>query len=465
MQGDATQSFDFMPHGHCFFWQTDLLFLHVISDLLIAAAYFSIPFALLYLAKKRPDIKLKSIFLLFAAFIMACGITHILNSWNFWYADYWISGFAKAITALISVTTAIMLWKWMPHALQWPSPYLLNQKNIELTKEITKRREQEILLQEAFENAPIGKALVGLDGTWIKVNHALCNILGYSSDELMKMTFQDITYEEDLDQDMQHVADLIEGRANSYQMEKRYKHKSGHLVWALLSVTIVRDDNQSPRYFISQIMDITYRKLTETELKHNRAELEARVEERTRELKELNQELSEKNELLDRLSTTDPLTQLQNRRNFDKKINEIIYESQRYGYEFCIMLIDIDEFKKINDTYGHIQGDKVICKISQILKTNLRQSDIAMRFGGDEFCILLTHTSLRRAPQIAENIRELICKEEFKSDQGESFKMSCSFGIAEFTTAISDSRSILAKADKALYMAKEQGRNQVAVIE
>lgn len=457
------QAADFMPHGHCIYWQADLLALHVGSDILIALAYFSIPFALLYLSKKRPDLGFSRVFMLFAVFILACGITHLLNGWNFWHADYWLSGFAKAITAVISIITAVLLWKWMPDAVRWPSPTLLKQSNEELLHEVELRHEKEQLLEEAFDNAPIGKALVALNGDWIKVNRALCHNLGYSTAEMMRMNFQTITHEDDLAESLNHVKDLIEGRSNAYQMEKRYRHKLGHIVWALLSVTIVRDVKKMPLYLIAQILDITYRKLAEEELRRMHSELEVRVQERTYELEIVNKELHKKNELLNELSTTDPLTQMNNRRSFDKKIEELIYDAQRYAYEFCVVIIDIDNFKLINDVYGHVKGDEVICCISRIMKNNIRKSDIAARIGGDEFVILMPHTSSKRAPDIAEILRKLISEAKFSVGSDNSFSVTCSMGIAEYEKSMSDGKMLLIKADEALYLAKQQGRNRVVV--
>lgn len=461
MNAAVGQSYDFMPHGHCFFWIKELLFLHVGSDILIALAYFSIPFALIYLARRRPDMGFRGIFIMFAVFIMACGLTHVVNTWNIWNADYWLSGYMKAFTALVSVATAITLWKLMPKAVAWPSPALLEKANAELREEVDLRREKEIQLQEAFDNAPIGKALVALNGKWMKVNRSLCNILGYSEAELLRTDFQSITHEDDLMNDLKHVSDLINGYENSYQLEKRYKHKAGHLVWALLSVTIVRDDDQKPRYFISQILDITYRKLSEEQLHRTQAELEQRVAERTYELEQVNRELKEKNELLTRLSQTDPLTSLYNRRSLNEHLERMIHEAQRYDYEFSIMLIDIDKFKFINDNHGHLEGDRVINSVSDLLQKHLRETDIAARFGGDEFCVLLPHTSILRAPEIADNLRERIESIVFSSDDGQEFKVTCSIGVAQYDKAMGDSRNLFAVVDDALYRAKENGRNCV----
>src|SRR4028119_63611 len=97
----------FIPHGHCYLWKPWLVGLHIISDSLIALAYYSIPLTLLYFVRKREDLPFNGIFLLFVAFILACGTTHIMEVWTLWHPNYWISGFIKAITAAISAYTAV----------------------------------------------------------------------------------------------------------------------------------------------------------------------------------------------------------------------------------------------------------------------------------------------------------------------------------------------------------------------
>lgn len=127
-------------------------------------------------------------------------------------------------------------------------------------------RESEDRFASAFENAPIGVALVGLDGKWLKVNRAVCDLVGYTKAELMTLTFQDITYPEDLASDLDNVRQLLDGTIRVYEMEKRYIHAQGHLVTVLLTVTLVRDEQNKPSYFISQIQDITERKKAEEAL-------------------------------------------------------------------------------------------------------------------------------------------------------------------------------------------------------
>ncbi|MEZ5017409.1 MAG: PAS domain S-box protein [Flavipsychrobacter sp.] len=136
------------------------------------------------------------------------------------------------------------------------------QKRTQLDLELSERR-----FKDAFEYSAIGMALVSLEGKWLKVNEQVCDIVGYSRDELFKKTFQDITHPEDLDKDLDNVQMLLEGKENSYQMEKRYYHKYGHIVWVLLSVSLVRDAKGAPVHFISQLEDITGRKRIERKLR------------------------------------------------------------------------------------------------------------------------------------------------------------------------------------------------------
>ncbi|WP_414623625.1 sensor histidine kinase [Calothrix sp. CCY 0018] len=129
------------------------------------------------------------------------------------------------------------------------------------------------LFRLAFNDAAIGMALVATDGRWLKVNRALCEIVGYSETDLLKTTFQEITYPDDLEADLGSVRKVLAGEIRTYQMEKRYFHSSGHIVWILLSVSLVRDKQEQPLYFIAQIQDITPRKQAEARLKSLLTEL------------------------------------------------------------------------------------------------------------------------------------------------------------------------------------------------
>ncbi|WP_044241027.1 ATP-binding protein [Flexithrix dorotheae] len=140
---------NFMPHGHCYYWKPEILWLHVISDGLIFLAYFTLPIALGFFISKRKDLaQFKSIFILFSTFILLCGFTHIIEIYVVWNPMYRFSGIIKAITALVSVVTAVVAWPMIPLALALPSPSMLQKTNKELQKEIAKRKKIAIQLEE-----------------------------------------------------------------------------------------------------------------------------------------------------------------------------------------------------------------------------------------------------------------------------------------------------------------------------
>ena len=133
----------FMPHGYCLLWLPGLVTLHVASDAVIALAYFSIPFALLYFVRRRHDLAFKWVFGLYAAFILSCGLTHVLGIWTLWQPTYWLDGWVKAVTAAASMATAVATWRMMPRALALPSPAALDQANRELRQEVCQRERAE----------------------------------------------------------------------------------------------------------------------------------------------------------------------------------------------------------------------------------------------------------------------------------------------------------------------------------
>ena len=163
-------------------------------------------------------------------------------------------------------------------------------------------RESEERFRSAFDYASIGMALVGLDGRWLKVNPAMSEILGYSEQEFLELTFQAITHPDDLQTNLNYAQQLLRGEIRSYEMQKRYFHKLGHEVWTLLSVSLMRDTNSQPLYFISQVQDISdayselrLRKQAEAALRQAYDELELRVQERTLALFKANEELQIEN--------------------------------------------------------------------------------------------------------------------------------------------------------------------------
>jgi two-component sensor histidine kinase len=140
---DLLSSEEFMPHGMCFLWRPELIRLHAVADGLIALAYYSIPFALLYFVLRRRDLAFPGVFLLFGAFILACGTTHLLGIWTLWNPAYWLDGGVKLATAAVSVLSAVVVWRVMPAALALPSNGQLEVANRALARQIEERSRAE----------------------------------------------------------------------------------------------------------------------------------------------------------------------------------------------------------------------------------------------------------------------------------------------------------------------------------
>ncbi len=162
------------------------------------------------------------------------------------------------------------------------------------------------------------------------------------------------------------------------------------------------------------------------------------------------------------LSTTDHLTQVKNRLSFDDEIHSEAERSKRYKRPFSLMLIDVDDFKKVNDSYGHDQGDYAIKRICNEIIASIRQSDSLYRIGGDEFAIILVETNVDKAKMIGENIRKRIAKTVVVGND----KITVSIGISSFdyNNDKEDEEKLFKRADNALYASKNHGRNRVSVI-
>ncbi len=175
---------------------------------------------------------------------------------------------------------------------------------------------------------------------------------------------------------------------------------------------------------------------------------------RTNELIDANRKLTE-------LATIDPLTNLFNRRYFFDNLANEINRANRYKFKFSVILLDIDFFKKVNDTYGHNMGDNVLVKVGAVLKKTLRQSDICARFGGEEFIIILPETEILKAAVLGEKLRNEISALKFPiPNSNELFSITSSFGITEYSTEMTSMEQLTSIADTALYYSKENGRNR-----
>ena len=285
-------------------------------------------------------------------------------------------------------------------------------------------RDAEERFRNAFDQAPIGKALVSADGSFTRVNGALCGILGYDEQELLGRTFQSLTHPDDLEGDLDEMRRLLGSETEAYSIEKRYRHAAGHYIWALLSVSLVRDEAGAPLYFVSQIQDIGEQKLTA--------------------------------ERLTELSLRDALTGLANRVLFADRLQHAVERSRRSRERIAVLFIDFDRFKEVNDGFGHAAGDTLLRRAAERMRRAARPADTIARLGGDEFTVLCEDlAAVGDAGAVADRLCDAL-EQPFDLD-GATTSIGVSIGIA-VADAHDTAETLLAKADAAMYRTKNDRR-------
>lgn len=287
-------------------------------------------------------------------------------------------------------------------------------------------RASEAGYRSMFELASVGIALVAPDGGWISVNAALCEILGYTPEELKHLTFQDITYPDDLNSDMELLQQLIDNRIDRYQMEKRYVRKDGKSVWANLSVTKKLSEEGHLEYFISIIQNIQARKELEQEARH------------------------------------DALTGLYNRRSLDSLLPMAQARADRASLQMALMFIDLDGFKAINDTYGHDAGDDLLRTISARLQSSVRRTDSLIRLAGDEFIVILEGIipGADEAREVAKKLLAAIAEPIII--KGDVIRSNASVGFSMYEPGSGKAADeLMREADRWMYKAKHSGKGRV----
>src|ERR1700738_1471 len=293
---------DYMPHGMCFLWQPELIALHVASDSAIALAYYSIPVALGYVLWQRTDLAFPAFFVLTSLFILACGTTHLMGIWTLWFPDYRVDGGIKAVTALLSIGTAIAIWKVMPLALALPSTGQLERANgllgteigqrqraeaalrdanaelerrvaartADLEEEVVRRRNTEATLRASeerwrsmFEASAVGIAVLDQQHHFAATNEALQKMVGYSGEELQSLGPLDITHQDDRETTQKLIEDMRNGKRQDVPTEKRYRRKDNKVIWVRVSAARALDSSSSLQGIPAIIEDITERKIAE----------------------------------------------------------------------------------------------------------------------------------------------------------------------------------------------------------
>jgi diguanylate cyclase (GGDEF)-like protein/PAS domain S-box-containing protein len=291
-------------------------------------------------------------------------------------------------------------------------------------KHVAALRESEERFRSAFDHAA-GMALAASDGRWIKVNRSLCEMVGYPEQELLAADFQSITHKDDLGPMLTQVEKLLDDKISTFQMEQRYLHKQGHSVCVLLSVTLVHD-SAGARNLVLQIQDITDRKRAEERLLHD--------------------------------AFHDGLTGLPNRALFMDHLKLSVERAKRRDKRlFAVLFLDLDRFKNINDSLGHMVGDQLLVGIARRLEVCLRPGDTVARLGGDEFTVLLEDLNrMSEAIEVAERLQKELSL-PFNLNGHEVFT-TVSIGIALSTTGYERPEDVLRDADTAMYRAKNLGK-------
>jgi diguanylate cyclase (GGDEF)-like protein/PAS domain S-box-containing protein len=432
---------------------------------------------------------------------------------------------------------------------------LNEQARSETARAYESARDSEQRFRKGFDSSPIGMALASPDGQFVRVNDALCEKTGYSQEELLGRGFADITHPGDVQASLDFVSRIVEGEIDSYKTEKRYMHKGGETIDAIVSVSCVRDRDGELRHFFAQVQDITERKRAEEELAQSLSLVTATLEstadgilvvDAEGRISHFNEEfrrmwripgeildsgdderaisfvleqladpdlfLSKVRELYDDPDATsydvlhfkdgrvlerysqpqrlggksvgrvwsfrdvterkrfedelqyladhDALTGLQNRRRFEEELNREAARARRYDQRGAAILLDLDNFKYVNDTLGHHAGDEILVGIATLLSKRLRESDAVARLGGDEFAILLPQTSREAAESVGADVLRLI-RDHGGLAGGRSVGLTTSLGVAVFGAEDTSGEEVLAAADLAMYEAKDSGRDRV----
>jgi|GEM_PF-692324 len=283
--------------------------------------------------------------------------------------------------------------------------------------------------QLSFEHAPIGMAIVGADGRFVRVNRALCKITDHSEAELLATSFRALTHPDDRAANDALMGKIARGELESVHLDKRYIRRSGEAIWASIDITVLsRGEDGLPELLLGQVQDISERRHLEHRLQH--------------------------------LADHDPLTGLLNRRGFDQELDRHMAHTLRYGPRGALVILDLDHFKAVNDTFGHQAGDELIVTVASLLRARLRDTDAIARLGGDEFAILLSEADADAAADVAASIVEAVRTGAAVSSGGRPHLVTGSVGVAPLDELVKSAGNAMSNADQAMYDAKEAGRDR-----
>lgn len=334
--------------------------------------------------------------------------------------DYIKNELIDILYELVWIMLAVVL-------LSFPFSYLFSRIPSKLKAQVDKQKYEQDILLSLFDLSDASLVKWNNDEKWSInfVSKSISKLLGYSYEDLKnnKITYASIIHKDDLNHVTEEVTKAIEEQVYFFKHNPyRVITKDGTTKWILDSTVIVRDKNNEIINFVGYLTDISELKIKEIELEN--------------------------------ISKTDQLTKISNRMHLDDILQDQYHRFYRNNELCSIVLIDIDYFKLVNDQYGHLIGDSVLIEFASILKSSLRAEDIVGRWGGEEFLIILPHTNLEQAMQLAEKLRVTISNHIFTTVKHKT----ASFGVATFEQGITI-QTLLDTADSALYQSKNSGRN------
>ncbi|MDB6060074.1 MAG: Response regulator PleD [Verrucomicrobiaceae bacterium] len=362
----------FMPHGHCFLWTPALLWLYLLADGLIAAAYFSIPIALWYYARRRPDLPYRWIVLLFGAFIIACGVTHIIKIWNIWNHAYWIEAVFALITGIISMVCAIVLWPIIPQALALPSHAQLRKAHDDLLRRHEQLTESENSYRLLIETAEEGVWMLDRHGVTTHSNDIMQKLLGCPG-ALLGHSVLEFVFEEDRAIAQENLQRRMLGVANKYQFSLR--RVDGGRVHVLVSSAPALSRDGEVTGILALVTDVTELIGIRHELQQLNRQLEARVEERTRALELSNSELAR--EVVVREYTQQEL------RESNERLNRYLRELERHNEDNTRLNLLSDQLHCCD---SHAELQKVLERsCSEVFGS---EGGALLQWCDDELCLL-----------------------------------------------------------------------------
>ncbi|RKR07658.1 PAS domain S-box-containing protein/diguanylate cyclase (GGDEF)-like protein [Kushneria sinocarnis] len=291
--------------------------------------------------------------------------------------------------------------------------------------------EREQLFEKSFRHGIVPKAMARPDGVIIDVNDAFCRMFGYQREQVLGLRPSELTHPDDQHITEQAYRELFSGMRDYFVTEKRYVTLKGNVIETQIAVALVRNEYGDPGHIVFEGVDLTDKNRTMRALEAANARLH-------------------------RFAQTDALTGLPNRRAFDEALERECARARRTGNALSIAIIDLDHFKRINDRYGHGAGDEVLVALAEVLRSGIRRSDMAARLGGEEFVVLLPETTAAAGAGLAERLREALHAASWPVD-----RVTASFGVAQYDAAAMTPKTLLARADEALYAAKAAGRDRV----